>query len=149
MLDCFPFFLATTWLIGIYSLHWDSIAWLASCSSFVIIPPLTNAVIQDVGLAFICEALIAHCLEQPRGRDNMTDQVRAHNVVPGPIYQAAAYQVLWLILLSRNAGDPRYVLSRNDQVLRQILLSSVCLEYHISLIFCNNKCVPMDPEYFV
>ncbi|KAG0526503.1 hypothetical protein BDA96_06G151500 [Sorghum bicolor] len=52
---------------------------------------------SDVGLAFICEALLGHCLSHPRGRDNMTVvlvrfktpgacQVR----LPRPINQAAA-----------------------------------------------------------
>ncbi|PWZ43781.1 putative protein phosphatase 2C 42 [Zea mays] len=55
----------------------------------------------DVGLASICEALLAHCVAQPRGRDNMTVilvrfktpgacQVRAGNVPPPPIRQDAA-----------------------------------------------------------
>jgi len=65
--------------------------------------PLTNVVVQDVGLAFICEALLGHCLAQPRGRDNMTVvlvrfktpgscQVRGRNALPRPINQAAAAQ---------------------------------------------------------
>ncbi|XP_066350644.1 probable protein phosphatase 2C 42 [Miscanthus floridulus] len=55
----------------------------------------------DVGLAFICEALLGHCLAQPRGWDNMTVvlvrfktpgscQVRGRNALPRPINQAAA-----------------------------------------------------------
>ena len=65
--------------------------------------PLTNVVVQDVGLAFICEALLGHCLAQPRGWDNMTVvlvrfktpgscQVRGRNALPRPINQAAAAQ---------------------------------------------------------
>ena len=73
------------YLIGIYSLHSNSIACFAPCSFFVAVA-LTFVVVyvQNVSLAYICEAILTHCVATPRGRDNMTVMLIRFKITPAP-----------------------------------------------------------------
>ena len=98
---CLFFWLPPDW--SAFTVYTQIVYMVCILSIFCHYCPLTNVVVQDVGLAFICEALLGHCLAQPRGRDNMTVvlvrfktpgscQVRGRNALPRPINQAAAAQ---------------------------------------------------------
>ena len=73
------------YLIGIYSLHSNSIACFAPCSFFVAVA-LTFVVVyvQNVSLEYICEAILTHCVATPRGRDNMTVMLIRFKITPAP-----------------------------------------------------------------
>jgi len=72
------------YLIGIYSLHSNSIACFAPCSFFVAVALTFVVVVQDVSLAYICEAILTHCVATPRGRDNMTVMLIRFKTTPPP-----------------------------------------------------------------